>query len=773
MSYQSKILCSAQFLLAFLLNAHVCMAQFTDDFSDGDFTSNPVWSGDVSKFVIENNQLRLFAPAVTGTAYLSTPSASINNAVWEFYVRMDFTTSGANYTDVYLVSDNPVLTGSLNGYFVRIGNTTDEVSLYRQTGTTKTEIIDGLDARVSSDPVEVRVRVTRDAVSNWELFSDPTLSGTFVQEGDTVDATHLSSTYMGVLCVYTSTRSTSFYFDDFVVTGDPFVDPSQPAEYKDIILTEIFADPSPTVGLPEVEFVELYNRSTKIINLSGWKFTDGSSTATLPSQLVEPNEYVILTTTSSATQFNSYGTVLGVPNFPTLNNAGDNLILKRGDDVLIDQVNYTDAWYRDDDKKQGGYTLELIDPMNPCGEGDNWVASEAIIGGTPGIQNSVFANKPDLTGPRLLSAIPTSATEFVLRFNEKLEHVVPSISNFILAPAIIVSEISFVDTSLKSLRVMLDSELQSGVTYGITTQGIRDCNENLIQSEFSSIEFGLPEQANALDILINEILFNPRPTGVDFVEVYNNSNKFINLKNWQVANYENGVLLNSKLITVEDFLVSPGAYVVFTEDGNVLKGEYLASIEENIFEVQDLPSFNDDAGTVAIVDDQNNIIDFFSYQDDYHAIFLKDDEGVSLERISFTAPTLDISNWKSASSTVGYATPGYVNSNVRGEQTSGKITITPEVFEPVTGQPSFTQIHYNFDQGGFVANVKILDFQGREIKQLANNASLGTQGFFRWDGDTEDGTKARTGYYIVWVEVYTASGQLSTFRERVVVASRK
>lgn len=773
MSYQFKILCGAQFLFAFLLSAHVCTAQFTDDFSDGDFTGNPVWSGDNSKFVIENNQLRLVAPAVAETAYLSTPSTSINNAVWEFYVRMDFATSGSNYTDVYLVSDSPVLTGSLNGYFVRIGNTTDEVSLYYQTGTIKTEIIDGLDARVNSDPVQVRVSVTRSASGNWELFSDPTLSGTFVSEGMVMDVTHVSSQYTGALCVYTSTRSTSFYFDDFVVTGDPFVDPSQPAEVKDIIITEIFADPSPSIGLPEAEFVELYNRSTKIINLSGWKFTDGSSTATLPSRLVDPDTHLIITANSSASLFTSYEPVIGISNFPTLNNTGDNLILRRADDVWIDQVNYSDAWYRDEDKKQGGFTLELIDPANPCGEDDNWVASEAIIGGTPGAQNSVFANKPDLTGPRLLSAIPTSATEIILSFNEKLEQVIPLISNFSLTPTIAVSEISFLDTSLKSLRLILSSGLQSGVTYLITAQGIRDCNENPIQPEFSSSTFGLPDEANAHDVLINEILFNPRPTGKDFVEVYNNANKFINLKNLRMANYENGVLSNSTLITTEDFLVSPGAYIVFTEDRNVLKGEYLSAVEENIFEVHDLPSFNDDAGTVAIADDQNNIIDFFSYQDDYHSVFLKEDEGVSLERISFTAPTLDVSNWKSASSTVGYATPGYVNSNVRGAQPSGKITITPEVFEPVTGQPSFTQIHYNFDQGGFVANVKILDFQGREVKRLANNASLGTQGFFRWDGDTTEGTKARTGYYIVWVEVYSATGQLNTFRERVVVTSKK
>ncbi|HCZ37408.1 MAG TPA: hypothetical protein DHV26_15930, partial [Cytophagales bacterium] len=55
-----------------------------------------------------------------------------------------------------------------------------------------------------------------------------------------------------------------------------------PVSAKDIILTEIFADPTPQIGLPDAEFVELYNRSAGPIDLAGWKFTDGSSTATLP-----------------------------------------------------------------------------------------------------------------------------------------------------------------------------------------------------------------------------------------------------------------------------------------------------------------------------------------------------------------------------------------------------------------------------------------------------------------------------------------------------------
>jgi hypothetical protein len=140
---ESKILCSTLVVFAFWISAHVCTGQITDNFSDGDFTNNPGWSGDASKFVVQSNQLRLMAPAVNDVAYLSTPSTAINNASWEFFVHLDFDPSGSNYTDVYLTSDNAVLSGSLTGYFVRIGNATDEVSLYRQNGNTKAKIIDG------------------------------------------------------------------------------------------------------------------------------------------------------------------------------------------------------------------------------------------------------------------------------------------------------------------------------------------------------------------------------------------------------------------------------------------------------------------------------------------------------------------------------------------------------------------------------------------------------------------------------------------------------
>lgn len=765
-----QILCSLISTFLTFVYAHDCNGQFVDNFSDGNFTTNPTWTGTDTKFSILSGLLKLKAPAVSETAYLSTPSASINNASWEFLVTISGGTSSANYTDVYLVSDAAILTSSLNGYFVRIGNTADEVALYQQTGTTKTKIIDGLDGRVNQTLANIKIKVARDVNGAWQLFTDATNSG-YVLEGSVINADIFSSAFFGVVCAYSATRSNDYGFDDFVVTGDPYVDPSQPAEYKDVIITEIFADPSPVIGLPEAEFIELYNRSNKIINLTGWKFTDGSSTAIL-SGMFQPGEYRIVTATSSAPDFVPFGSTLGVANFPTLNNNGDNLELRRKDNLLIDKVSYADTWYRDEDKKQGGYTLELIDPGNPCGEGNNWIASEAEKGGTPGSENSVFESKPDLTGPKLLKAVPLLANTLRVQFDEKLLAEIPDVSSFTITPETNIVSVEFTDESLTTIKLTLDVDLATRTQYTLAAKRIFDCNGNEIQADYSTAIFALPEPAAERDLIVNEILFNPRPAGNDFVEIYNNSDKYISLKDWSVSNYIDNQLVNAKKISTEEVVIAPHTFLVCTEDVNVLLNDYVQAVEKNIFVIDDLPSFNDDEGTVALINSDGKVIDFFLYTEDYHSVFLKDKEGVSLERISANAETNEASNWKSASSASGFATPGYINSNARGEMLADKVNVEPEIFEPVTGQPAFTQIHYNFDAGGYVANVKILDSRGRQIKQLANNEVLGTSGFFRWDGDTTDGTKARTGYYTVWMEVFNSTGNVETFRKRVIVASK-
>src|SRR5687768_2408479 len=110
-----------------LLSTPLCQAQVQDAFTDSDFTDNPAWMGQTNLFDVSASRLHLNAPAVAGAAYLSTTSTAIHNGFWEFYVEMGFATSSTSLTRVYLASDQPDVSQSLNGYFVMIGNTADEV----------------------------------------------------------------------------------------------------------------------------------------------------------------------------------------------------------------------------------------------------------------------------------------------------------------------------------------------------------------------------------------------------------------------------------------------------------------------------------------------------------------------------------------------------------------------------------------------------------------------------------------------------------------------
>lgn len=185
------------------------------------------------------------------------------------------------------------------------------------------------------------------------------------------------------------------------------------ANFKEVIITELFPDPTPSVGLPEQEFVEVYNTSNNTFDLAGWTISDGSSTATLPTQPIAPGEYFIICATANVSLFQSFGTVVGVAGFPTLNNSGDQITLRNNTATLIDEVIYSDDWYQDPTKTTGGYTLELINPVTPCSDAQNWIASNATIGGTPGTQNSVFSNAIDTVGPSLARVLIQSPDTLV------------------------------------------------------------------------------------------------------------------------------------------------------------------------------------------------------------------------------------------------------------------------------------------------------------------------------------------------------------------------
>ena len=73
-----------KWILFILLIPIGLFAQFTDDFSDGDLSNNPKWSGDLPSWTIDNNVLRSNDNTASNKFYLSTPSSQVTNVQWEF-----------------------------------------------------------------------------------------------------------------------------------------------------------------------------------------------------------------------------------------------------------------------------------------------------------------------------------------------------------------------------------------------------------------------------------------------------------------------------------------------------------------------------------------------------------------------------------------------------------------------------------------------------------------------------------------------------------------
>src|SRR5690606_26234898 len=75
------------------------------------------------------------------------------------------------------------------------------------------------------------------------------------------------------------------------------------------------------------------------------------------------------------------------------------------------------------------------------------------------------------------------------------------------------------------------------------------------------------------DILISEILFNPKEGGVDFVEIYNNSNLPINIQ---------GFTLGNRVVTHDFYLLPPQQYLALTTNKRVLLQQYPNAFADNI-----------------------------------------------------------------------------------------------------------------------------------------------------------------------------------------------
>jgi len=545
------------------------------------------------------------------------------------------------------------------------------------------------------------------------------------------------------------------------------------AQAMDVIINEIMADPNPVVLLPDAEYVELYNRSNQAIDLAGWIFDSGSA-AVLPSYILEPDAYVFLVDSEFATQFQSFNNVIVLGTLPALSNNGDGLSLTSADGTLINEVNYSITWYQNSSKDDGGYSLELINPLDACAGETNWRASNSSTGGTPGKPNSVL-NLQGVDNRLMITGVfPNDPSELKVTFEKAFDrNAAENTSNYSIDNGINI--LSATAISQKEVLLTVSPFFEEQVVYTLTLAATaKDCLGNEV-GEAISVAFGLTEPIGVGDLIINEILANPETGGSDFIELYNTTDKIFNLGEVVVgSNDDEGELF---VKTLEDFLILPKAFVVVTPNRLDVLAKYDVANPNNLIE-NSLPTLADkDDDLIIYTTDEfgaSLTLDSLYYNDALHNTLLDDKNGVSLERVSFVSPTLDANNWQSAAKSAGYATPTAQNSQYFENGTATvdtKFTLPYESFAPLGGAENmFLTIDYKLDMPGYLANIRIYDANGRLVNMLVNNEILANEGFFVWDGNADYGGVARMGIYIVWIELVHPNGDVEYIKETCVLA---
>ena len=578
-------------------------AQINESFTDGNFTTNPEWTGITQNFKVNTTGQLQSNASSTSVSYLFTPSQSFVNAVWECWVKINYTTSSSNYAAIYISSDADSISNGCNGYYVQVGGTNDEVSLFIQQGTKKTKIIDGIDKRTDGNPIEIKIKVTRDANGNFQLFSKLSNENDYVLEGKTQNQLITECNYFGLLFSNTSTTGNAYLFDDIKVTG-------QIAEDKTAPVWE---------------------------NLS----------------ILAPNSMQI---------------------------------------SFSEKMNFDKA-------------LFIVDN---------------------GIEK-----------PQKINVLQSQKSA-ILEFNP---------------------------------------EFQKGLMYTLEISGLTDKAGNELFQTIKST--GIPETAMTGDLVWNEVMFDNAPNSVEYLEIYNTSNKVINMSGKEFMTRKTDGSLNSGCRFPASTLIAPHSYLAICSNPDSLINYHGLTNEANIIEIS-WATLNNQAATIVLCNEgQDTIYDELTYNVKWHNILIKNPKGVALEKINPALPTQDAASWHSAASVFKYGTPGYINSQFREisvseEKPEKMIWAEPESFSPDNdGMDDVCFIHYKLGTTGNIGKILILNAVGVKVMELASTILLQSEGFVSWDGKTDRGIVANPGIYVVYFEIFNPeTGYKKTQKLPIVVSLR-
>lgn len=536
--------------------------------------------------------------------------------------------------------------------------------------------------------------------------------------------------------------------------------------YGDIVFSEIMSNPKGCPGYPEIEYIEIYNRTDKRICLYEWELRYGDSKYLVPMSYIEPYDYMIMTHEKHSEEWEmvNLGKRIDMERFPVLSNSGKKLFLHNKNNKLIAYTHYSPTRYNDKIKEEGGFSIERIDLNNINDTRYNWSASNSPLGGTPAQKNSIDGKCSYQEPATFLYHEFLSPDTICLHFNSPLnmESAVQK-ENYSVTGGVTEIVTTLCDSIyMNSIYVLLSKPLEKEEKPLLSITGLTqiDGTDVIIPQQ---INISLPYKAETKELTFNEILFDADNNTCEYVELYNNSSKCLVLGDLTFATIgdSNNYTKTSKL-SEDNRIIEPHSFIVFTSD----TAKLLSKWNIPMWNISDcnLPSLNNDGGTIALINKSAEHIDTAVFSPSIYPKTGTGSKGVSAEKVNPDYESNNLSNWLPATANSNYGTPGKTNSqytNNISDNSNNGFALTSNHFSPDNdGFEDYVTISYSLDKGGYIANIKIFSSNGREVAYPFKRETLAEKGSVIWNGKDQNGDYLTPGIYIILIEAHHETGSL-------------
>ncbi|MCH8942829.1 MAG: lamin tail domain-containing protein [Bacteroidetes bacterium] len=499
-----------------------------------------------------------------------------------------------------------------------------------------------------------------------------------------------------------------------------------------ILINEIMYTP---VG-GEPEWVEIYNTSSDSINLFHWTITDRFATPVSAiineNVFIPPKSYLVVARDSSIFNFHkAVPSKLVILNLPGLNNDADGVVLRDDRNLTIDSVLYNNSW-----GGTSGYSLERKDFSVASNLSGNWSSSTDNEMSTPGRINSISNRHFDLTAVEI---------SFDPQYPVAGDNVTPTLKviNKGQSSANNFSVMFYIDTNSDNVPDQLLST-ESGLSLNAfdsafinSSTDIEDLQSKVLVGAnivFSQDEDTLNNYSEAFtqpgfahnSMLINEIMYAPETGKPEWIELINNSNESLNLKNWSISDILPSPTKN--FITTADLMLNPDEFLILTKDSTFFN-QY-PSINSQI-KIVNFGSLGNIKDGIIVYDFRDAVIDSMFYSSNWGG-----GKGFSLERISQNNPTNDSTNWTTSLS-VNHSTPGQANSiNNIVQGIKGELIINEIMYNPGENNTEFIEFYNNSSKDVNIGGWKIIDENGNMNKLSKTSLIIPSKNYFILSADS-------------------------------------